>query len=221
MIGKVVSCGYNVQLKCLLVVLLSMVGLAYLPAIAQDRVAASQSTGNSLKGGVKTIQLETEAALKEMERVIKHIRFAAHSLINEAVRQEDVVVGEPDVIGPIVIPAIPAPTGTLSVGPNLPMRKRWVDLSMQSLGQLIPFLVADEKSLAMSPDIKNEDAPYWQEISTLTDDMLKHYQDLIPLTVGPDYNNTDIGKEVLVIYDDISKINKPWKELYKAIRKEK
>lgn len=62
------------------------------------------------------------------------------------------VVSEPDIIGPIVVPAVPTPSGMMPVGDYLPPRKKWLNFYMAEMGQLIPLMQGELASTAIPAD---------------------------------------------------------------------
>ena len=189
--------------------------------VSAAQVNNSKSTATNttpLKGSVQATILKTEVGLKELLESVKAIRRVSMDIIGEVERHDLVVVGEPDVIGPIVMPAIPNPTGTMQMGDALEPRKKWLNIYMSQLDQLVTFLRQEVKAVVIPPDKQSEVNNYWTEIRRLTVDLNQHYKYLKLITVGPDYDNLSIGHEALGIYDDTSKFDKPLKEVYKIIR---
>jgi len=182
---------------------------------AQNSVSAKPS----LSGQVSTTALTVQTALHAIHLATNELNHVTRDMINEIERQQYETVAEPDVIGPIVVPAMPAPTGGMNVGPLLPPRKKWIDLYMWQYSQVVPMLAAEINSTQIPSDKKASIAPKWREMKALSDDISAHYQNLIPVTQGPNYVNLDIGKQLLPIYDDLKKLQQLQKETWHIANK--
>ncbi len=173
---------------------------------------------NKLKGGV--LFLKTEVGLHELGESIGHLRRSTLDMINEVERRQLVMVGEPTIIGPIVLPAIVEPTGQFPMGNALPARKDWVDIWTKQIRQYVDLVHKEVDSVYIPSNQKNLVKNNWKTIEAVDQNMLTHYRQLYEVTRGPVYNNIDIGKAALAIYDDTSRMEKPWKQVFKIIRGE-
>ena len=192
------------------------------PARGQDAGGAAQpaqtantgaSAGQPLQASVKKAAILAEAGLKELDETSKYLKRSSMDLMTECERQNYVCVGEPDVIGSMVIPAIPEPSGMLPMGDVLPARKKWIDVYMQQLSQIVAYLQKEMSSIVIPPDKADAVEQPWNDMKALAGDIAQHYQNLQPLTQGPKYDNLKIGREALGIYDD----TKTFEELRKKI----
>ncbi len=162
------------------------------------------SSKPALSGQVSTSTLTVATALHAMHLATNELHRVTTDMINEIERQQYVTVAEPDVIGPIVVPAMPI--GGLNVGPLLPPRAKWVNLYMWQFSQVVPMLAEEIDATKIPADKKALLAPKWKQMKALSNDITAHYQNLIPVTKGPNYVNLDIGKQLLPIYDDLKKL---------------
>jgi hypothetical protein len=199
-------------------VLLSSLG----PALAEDNTkTSSQSAPPPVKGQVTKTALPAEVGLKDLGDAAKHLRKAALYMVGELTRQDLVVVGEPDVIGPIIMPAIPEPSGTLAMGDYLPPRRKWVNYWLVQMGTLGELMENETKEMAFPEGKMQTIAPLWIEIKTLVQDINFNYLKLVQLVERPTLSRDAIGILTMNIYDDTTKFEKPWKELVKTLRDKK
>ncbi|GEM_PF-3246067 len=165
---------------------------------------------------------DAEVALKDMRDVVRHLRRTALDLIDEVEQRDMVVVGAPLLIQPVPEKKDPHP-GTMEemfvLGDAQPPRKKWVDITMARFDKLMPLLSQEQARIVVPEARKAGAEASLGELAALVADMQQHYESLKKLTVGPLYSNVEIGKEALAIYNDTSKLEKPWKELVFIIRK--
>ncbi|MCC7531934.1 MAG: hypothetical protein IT342_25755, partial [Candidatus Melainabacteria bacterium] len=112
------------------------------PITGLNPPGASASLQGNIQGGAPVIL----QGLHDIAVTVHHLQEMLKGLLYEAQRQDMVVVAEPDVIGPIVMPAIPNPSGMMSMG-YLPPRKKWVDYFMAQIEEIIPMLDHEINSL--------------------------------------------------------------------------
>lgn len=203
----------------LLALTLVQANLNVFAADSQGNTQKAVSSKPALSGQVSTTQLSVSTALHAIHLATNELHRVTTDMINEIERQQYETVAEPDVIGPIVVPAMPAPTGGMNVGPLLPPRKKWIDLYMWKYSQVVPMLEAEIDSTQIPADKKALLAPKWREMKALSDDITAHYQNLIEVTKGPNYVNLEIGKQLLPIYDDLKKLQELQKETWHIANK--
>lgn len=159
----------------------------------------------------------SDVALKNIKDVVHRLRTATLDLINDIEQREMVVTGSPDIMQPIAYDD-QKPIGwarqMIELGPALPPKKQWLDLDMAHISELLKLLQSDVQALAPG-DGQSSASNDYNDLSTIMQDIQAHYQTLSELTKGPRYDNLAIGKAALAIYDDLSKLNKPWKNLLK------
>ncbi|HEY9868906.1 MAG TPA: hypothetical protein V6D08_07050 [Candidatus Obscuribacterales bacterium] len=216
--------GYRAR-KCA-ITFSSIVALACLLSLAAYQAAAQSGTGGGSGAGVtgnqtltgKVVILKTAAGIKAMGECAHKLKRAALDMIGELQRQDLVVVSEPDVIGPIIVPAVPNPSGMMPVGDYLPPRKKWLDFYMAQMSQLIPLMQSELADTAIPADKKDAIKGPWGQMQSLVQDMQSHYKALQPLTQGPSFDRDAIGKEVLAIYDDVEELDKLRKQVFHIIK---
>lgn len=184
-------------------------------AIAADapKVQKTVVSKPGLSGQVSTSTLTVATALHDIHLSSNELHRVTTDMINEIERQQYETVAEPDVIGPIVVPAMPV--GGMNVGPLLPPREKWIKLYMWQFSQVVPILANDINLAQIPADKQALLEPKWQEMKALSDDITAHYQSLIPVTQAPPYVNLDIGKQLLPIYDDLKKLQELQKETWR------
>src|SRR5579885_3494204 len=157
-----------------------------------------------------------------MRDVVRHLRRTALDLIDEVEQRDMVVVGAPLLIQPVPEKKDPHP-GTMEemfvLGDAQPPRKKWVDITMARFDKLMPLLSQEQARIVVPEARKAGAEASLGELAALVADMQQHYESLKKLTVGPLYSNVEIGTEALAIYNDTSKLEKPWKELVFILRK--
>lgn len=199
-------------------IVLSALLMAQTSALAADAPSKTQKAVSSkpaLSGQVASTQLSVGAALHAIHLATNELHRVTTDMINEIERQQYETVAEPDVIGPIVVPAMPAPTGGMNVGPLLPPRAKWINLYMWQFSQVVPMLASEINATQIPAEKQAVLGPKWRQMKALSNDITAHYQNLIPVTQGPNYVNLDIGKQLLPIYDDCKKLKELQKEVWR------
>ncbi|MBI4533643.1 MAG: hypothetical protein HY711_06815 [Candidatus Melainabacteria bacterium] len=163
-----------------------------------------------------------EASLKSIRDVINRLRSAALAVINDVEQRDMAVVGEPMLIQPIAMKddthAIGWAQEMEDLGPALPPRKRWLDVDVSNVGELLQLLQSEVAAMVFPDDGQAQCKESLANVNSVVNDMLAHYQSLKELTKGPQYDNLAIGKQVLKIYDDAAAMEAPWKDLVKLIK---
>lgn len=197
-------------------------GDAALNAADAAQPAASplqQTSGTQLTGKVNGGTPQALSALHDLGVTCHHLHDSLKGMLYEVQRQDMVVVGEPDVIGPMVIPAIPNPSGMLSMG-YLPPRKKWVDFLMGQINSLYTMLQSELSNMPR-PDVST---PQMQDAYLKLNDSLspleKDIQALRAATSGPDYKNREIGIPTSSLYESVDRLNKDRKKLFHMIKEQ-
>lgn len=157
-----------------------------------------------------------------MADVLKRLHHTSGELHAEVNRREMIVTG-PDYMDQMIMDpwmsAYPGlnPTGLAAgfqntrPGPLLPPRKRYIDLSMSQLQQLVPLVDSDISDIlaATQQSTANTDAIKAQMLiaSDARGRIDAAYQKLITLTKGAPYDNKAISAATEDIRDDVSSIN--------------
>lgn len=177
------------------------------------------SSAASLQGNVQGGAPVVLQGLHDVGTTIHHLQEMLKGLLFEAQRQDMVVVAEPNVIGPMVIPAIPNPTGTMSIG-YLPPRKKWVDYFMSQIEEIIPMLDHEINSL---PRPDQNDTALLQAYTEMFDaarGFNPPWAELETATKGPEYKNKDISFAGSDLWFQIEKFKKLKDKLFKMVKEE-
>lgn len=177
------------------------------------------SSASSLQGNVQGGAPVLLQGLHDLGVTLHHLQEMCKGLLLEAQRQDMVVVAEPNVIGPMVIPAIPGPSGMMSMG-FLPPRKKWVDYYMAQIEEIIPLLDHEINAL---PRPNPSDADMLQLFTEMFDTARGFnppWSELESVTKGPDYKNDDIAKAVSRLYIQTDEFKKMKDKVFKMVKKE-
>jgi hypothetical protein len=209
----------------LILMLLAALSLAVPQCFADDNVDKAPvklnppSSAASLQGNIKGGAPVLLQGLHDVGVSLHHLQEMCKGLLLEAQRQDMVVVAEPNVIGPMVIPAIPGPSGMMSMG-VLPPRKKWVDYFMAQIEEIIPLL---DHELNALPRPNPDDAELLQLFTQMFDSARGFnppWSDLETVTKGPDYKNDDIAKAVSRLYIQADECKKLKDKVFKLVKKE-
>lgn len=185
---------------------------------AQTSGAAETVTSPSLQGSVKGTTVDTKTGLKDLGELTHHVKQTLNCLLYEAQRQDTVSVAPGDIIGNIVMPTLPSPSGAVALGDALPPRKKWVDFWMGHLQILIPE-IQREVSATIIPTEKSEKLKSeWQNAQTEVQSIVSDYERLQKDTTGPKYSNNDIAQDCSVMYKKIEEFEKARKEIWRQAK---
>ncbi|MBC7999757.1 MAG: hypothetical protein IAF58_17520, partial [Leptolyngbya sp.] len=146
----------------------------------------------ALQGNIQGGATEDLEHIHDIGVTVHHLEQMLKGLLYEAQRQDMVVVAEPDVIGPMIIPAIPGPSGMLSMG-YLPPRKKWVDYYMGEIEQLIPMLDHELNSMPRPAAADADMEAAFVKMFNAARAFNPPWSLLETATKGPDYKNADIS----------------------------
>jgi hypothetical protein len=222
------NCKISLFLAALLSLSCSNAALADKPApdasapAPQDAAPADPTLTKqkNLEGHIQDEAVALEVGIKDLNKSLHHMKRSAWDIFVEVQRQNMVVVGEPDVIGPIIIPAIPNPTGTMAVGGFLPPRKKFLDYFVSQIDDLVQMIQTEVTGLVL-PDDANDEAK--ADLKEITDAMAQIPQDISGLkdvTQGPDYDNMAIARAAQILQDRIGVMEKASKKLNSEAKKE-
>jgi hypothetical protein len=190
-----------------------------LPANAEEAtktVAAGQPAAGgqpvALSGTVKA-----HAGLKEMWHGTKLLQRALLDLAEEVERTQWEIGTTPDAFGSIIVPAVAFPNQGL--GELMPPRKKWVNYLTKQIGQLMDIVQADLDATVLPDNASKEVTDAMAEMKSLMADAQKHYKELQEVTKGPKLENLAIGKQVLAMSDDVTKIETAQHKLGHVLRK--
>lgn len=199
-------------------------------ALADDRSIAATSSptagtsqssvsGKPIQGSVKTIDVEAAECLRQMGDCLKKMQRASLELMGEATRQDYIAVGDPDVVGTIIIPAIPAPSGMMAVGPYLPIREKWMDYYLLQIGKLIPMYADLTDSLVMPDSAKEEATKLLDQMRPRFEDAKQQYLSLLNMSKDlKNVKNNDVAETSVRLHDDMDKMDKLRKEVFKLLK---
>lgn len=170
---------------------------------------ASASTSSQLQGSVKAIDVEAAECLRQMGDCLKKIERAALELMGEATRQDYIAVGDPDVIGTMIIPAVPSTTGVMAVGPYLPVRKKMWNYYMNQIAELFPIYAEYVDSLVMPESVKAQATTMLEQMRTPFAEAKAHYMELLAMKKKlPKVDNKKVAVLSVKIHDDMDQMEK-------------
>lgn len=179
----------------------------------------AQKEKATIEGHVEQEALDTEAALKDLGTSLHHFKRASVDVFTEVQREDLVVVGEPDVIGPMIVPAVTG-SGLLGTGQFLPARKKFIDYFMIQIEKLLPIVEKETKAIILPDDASAEAKSEKAEIDKIFEQLKGSARDLDQVTAGPKYDNMKIAKQATLVHDLVGKADKCRKSLYELIKKE-
>ncbi|HEY9786556.1 MAG TPA: hypothetical protein V6D17_14200 [Candidatus Obscuribacterales bacterium] len=173
----------------------------------------------TLKGRVHGGTANALAGLRDLGVTCHHLEDALKGMLYEVQRQDMVVVAEPDVIGPMVIPALPDPSGMMSMG-YLPPRPKYVNFFLLQIDNLIPMLQSELTALS-KPDITSpEMASLFNDLTEEARTLAANRQALEAVARAPQLKNMEIGLKATVLYEQVGKINKLRKRLFHLVKEQ-
>ncbi len=210
------------------VLVFSISGSAYADESAADSTTSADSSATdaalnkqkTIEGRIQDVAVTLETGIKDLTKSLHHMKRSAFDIFVEVQRSNMVVVGEPDVIGPIIIPAMPNPSGMISTGGFQPPRKKFLDYFMSQIDDLMKMTQTEVTALVL-PDDANDQAK--TEMKTLSDTLALLPQDIEALkevTQGPDYDNMAIARAAQQLQDHIVTMEKASKKLNSEAKKD-
>jgi hypothetical protein len=158
------------------------------------------------------------AVLKNVSLLAHRLQRASLDVINDIEQRSMVITGEAELIRPIPMKdddkAIGWGQQMQDLGPALPPKKSWLDTDVGNVGELVGLLSADMNEVQVPA---GQEAS-WTSLKAIVQDMQLHYKDLKTASQGPKFDNMAIGKQALKIYDDVKRLEAPWKAAVAASR---
>ncbi len=185
------------------------------PTAGLNPPSSSSSLQGNIQGGAPVVL----QGLHDVGVSVHHLQQMLKGLMYEAQRQDMVVVAEPDVIGPIIMPAIPNPSGMMSMG-YLPPRKKWVDYFMSQIEEIIPMLDHEINSLPRPQASDTELMQAYVELFDAARGFNPPWSELETATKGPEYKNMDISTAGSGLWFQIEKFKKLKDKLFKMVKAE-
>lgn len=197
-----------------------LTNIAVIPVQAADTTASPPAkTSAALTGSVKTSPVVAAEGLRQMGEALKKIQRAAAELVGEATRQDYISVGDPDVVGSIIIPAIPDPSGMMPIGDYLPMRQGWVDYYLDQIAKLMPLYAAEVDNLALPAGIKSDATALMDQMTPLYEDAKSHYLTLFNMQKAlKGTDNIKFGEQAVMLHDDMKKIDELRKKVFAMVK---
>lgn len=213
----------GVLLPSIMVASFSVIDLMELSAAAKSITTSTLTSTTSIASADdnQSASLPVEVALRNMKDAAHRLRTSVLDIINDVEQRDMVVTGEPMIIQPIAYKdrnSIGWAREMLELGPAQQPRKKWLAMDVGNVGELVELLQADFNNAAIPDNLATQTKDNWSEMKTVMQDVQNHYQTLQQLTQGPKYDNIEIGKAALAIYDDMAKLEKPWKNVVHATR---
>lgn len=179
----------------------------------------TSTSSSKLQGSVKSLDIEAAEGLRQMGDMLKKIQRASLELMGECTRQDYISVGDPDVVGTIIIPALPDPSGMMAIGPYLPIRKDMMDYYLDQMGKLIPIYAQLVDGLQLPESIRTQGTIQLDLMRPLFLDAKTHYMNLLDMSkhLG-DIHNMKIAKEAVMLHDDMQKIDDLRRQVFKLLK---
>lgn len=174
---------------------------------------------DKLEGRIEQTAADSVSRVKELITSVKHLKRSTFDVFCEVQREDLVAVGEPNVIGPIIVPAIPAGSGLLGTGEYLPVRKKWIDHYMAQIERLYPMVTKDLEGLKLSDDVDAKAKEHYKNMVLNYNKLGPALKSLDSKTLGPKYDNQVIAKASAIAQNYIDKLEKESKRLYKELRR--
>jgi len=206
-------------------ILLIAVSLAQLPSRADTAESKSSvqlnppASASSLQGKVQGGPTVILQGLHDVGVSVHHLQENLKALLYESMRQDMVVVGEPNVIGSMVIPAIPDPSGMMSMG-YLPPRKKWVDYFMTQIEEIIPLLDHELNALPRPEPTDTELLEAYTEMFDAARGFNPPWSALESVTKGPEYKNDAIATAASSLMGQVDKFKKLKEKVFKMVKEE-
>lgn len=190
------------------------------PSFAQANDTKTPIPAQASKSEIKLEDKELEVKLKNVSNAVYELQKTVEDIIGEISQQEDVNVGQGNLIGPMIIPAIPVPTGTIAMGPYLKPRKKFLDRYSDQTTQQLTAILEHGMSL---PDTWTEDHDLSEALSSIRNcltELKAENDDLLDSMKGPKYDNMFIGKKAIKEADDLESIQKSLEACNKYVHKD-
>lgn len=178
------------------------------------------SKEEKLTGHIKEEAGGASASLKELLSSLGHLKRSTYDVFCEVQREDLVVVGEPNVIGPMIVPAIPSGSGLLNTGEFLPARKKWIDYYMSQIEKLYPMVTRELQALKLPDDATDDMKGHYRRVVLAYNKLGPSLKDLDKITQGPKYDNKAIAKCAAISQGYLDKMDKELKRLYRDMKKE-
>lgn len=161
-------------------------------------------------------KIQTKVCLKNLKRCASRVRVVSLDIMDDVQqRPMEATWGDPLFIVP---PKYDQKDSKIylsdmkQLGPLEQPHKKWIDADMARLSSEIALLNGEIKDISASSSTASVG-----EMKTILNDVDAHHKQLQTLTAGPKYDNLAIGTAAMRIYDDMAKLEKPWKKTLEAV----
>lgn len=178
--------------------------------------AVNAGSATTLSGNVKSVGMTAEIGLKELGETLHHLKDSVWGTFSEVQQPDMIYAGGPDVIGPIVIPAVNI-TGYLNGG-MLPPRKKWLDYFTSQAQYLTPQLIKEVDALVLPDGMSEDTTNDFNELKTLAQKLTTECQDMAAVCQGPKYENMTIATKAQIFLNDLKSMEKLRKDIYKGVK---
>lgn len=178
--------------------------------------AGSATNTTTLSGNVKSVGMTAEIGLKELGETLHHLKDSVWGTFSEVQQPDMIYAGGPDVIGPIVIPAVNV-TGYLNGG-MLPPRKKWLDYFTSQAQYLTPQLIKEVDALVLPDGMSEDTTNDFNELKTLAQKLTTECQDMAAVCQGPKYENMTIATKAQIFLNELKSMEKLRKDIYKGVK---
>lgn len=186
---------------------------------AATTAAAGTTDPPRIQGSVKATDVEAAEVLRQMGDALHKIERAGLELMGEATRQDYIAVGDPNVIGTLIIPALPSPSGMMAIGPYLPIREKWMDYYLDQIGKLIPIYAELTDTLVMPEEVKADATKLLDQMRPLFQDARERYIVLLYYSKHlKETKNDQIAVLAVRLHDDMDKMDKIRKDVFQLLK---
>ena len=187
------------------------------PSTTLDAASTSTSEPAPLAGAI-----DCQTSLKNIGHAARHIEQATLDIVNDVEQRKLAATpGDPLVDNPPVNNVKDAQVWSQQMsemGPLEQPKPQWLDADISHLEKWLAVLNDDFAGTAFGATQKEAAAATWNELLATLRDINSHFKQLQELSVGPHFNNLEIGKAALRIHDDIAKLDKPWHDTVKIVQ---
>lgn len=188
------------------------------PAAASSSSSSSSfgQTQSAITGSVKASSLTVEKSIKLLGETATRLKDAAWDAFCEVQQPDEFYAGGPDVIGPMVIPAING-SGFIEGGLK-PPRKKWLDYFVKNVTFLCPQLLEETEQLELPSDVGDDTKNALSEMKQIASGLPADCQALSAISQGPKYDNMAIARAAQLVLDHLKDFERLRKDLYRSVR---
>jgi hypothetical protein len=155
-----------------------------------------------------------QVTLRNISDAVRRVRSATLNVISDVEQRPLTETGDP-----LFLDAPPDKPKDLAVwtkqqkdfGKLEAPKKSWLDADVAHLKKAIALLNSEMGSTGSGDG--------WAQMNSVVNDINTHFKQLQQLSAGPKYDNIAIGGAALRIHDDVTKLEKPWRDTMANVRK--